>query len=393
MNVIWTVLKKECVDNIRDRRTILSSFSLALLGPLAFVAMMTFVLNKALGESDTTVEFTLAGADHAPGLVAYLEGQNTEIEQIDLEPGQDPRVLVTSGAHDLLLVVPEDFAERFENGRSNALALIYDSSELGSAQRRARRVDSLVSTYSRTIGLMRLQLRGVDPSIAQPVSTRTVDVASPAERALMVLTTLPYLILLVAFMGGFYLAIDTTAGEREHGSLEPLLTQPVARSQLVLGKIGATAVFALASLCVFLIAFYFSVPFVPLERIGMSLDVDIVAVLMMLGVMLPLVWFAAALLTVAASFAKSYKEAQTYLSFLILVPTLPVIVAQVSGVEASLPLMMVPSLSQSLLVQDLITSEPITLIEVLISAVSTGVLALGLTWLAILLYRRERILI
>ena len=154
----------------------------------------------------------------------------------------------------------------------------------------------------------------------------------------------------------------------------------------------ATAVFAAASLLVFLIAFYLSVPMVPFEKIGMSLEIGVGAIVMMLVVMLPLVWFAAALLTCAASFAKSYKEAQTYLSFMVLVPTLPVIIPQLSGVDASLPLMTIPSLSQSLLVKDLIVANPLAPMEVVLSIACTSALAALLTWFAVRLYSRERIL-
>ena len=393
MSPIWIVLKKEVVDNLRDRRTLISSFSIALLGPIVFIGLMSFMLTRTLGESEDAVEFTLIGGEHAPGLVAFLEQRNTLISTSTLEPGQDPRTLVTEGDEDLVLIIPEDYAQRFEAGQINTLAAIYDSSELGSARRRAAQVRDLVSAYSRTVGLMRLQLRGIDPSLARPVQVRQVDVASPSERALMVLSTLPYFILLVAFMGGFYLAIDTTAGEREHGSLEPLLTNPVERHQVVLGKILATCVFAGLSLTLFLVGFWLAVPLVPLERIGMSLDVNLGTILAIFCVVAPLIWFAAALLTVAASFARSYKEAQTYLSFLIMVPTLPVIFAQLSGVEPSLALMLVPSLSQSLLISDLISSTPISGAEVALSALCTTLFAAALTWLAIRLYQRERILI
>ncbi len=392
MSPLLTVLKKECLDNVRDRRTLISSFSLALIGPIAFVGLMTFVINRALGESDDPVAFTLLGAEHAPSLVTYLEQQNTEITRRDYPADEDPAALITSGEEDLVLIISDDYAQRYRAGQTNALALVFDSSELGSSRRRASQVRGLVDTYSRTVGLLRLQVRGIDPALAQPIRVRNVDVASPAERALTILSTLPYFILMVAFMGGFYLAIDTTAGEREHGSLEPLLALPVQRSQLVLGKIGATAVFAAASLLVFLIAFYLSVPMVPFEKIGMSLEIGVGAIVMMLVVMLPLVWFAAALLTCAASFAKSYKEAQTYLSFLVLVPTLPVIITQLSGVDASLPLMTIPSLSQSLLVKDLIVANPLAPMEVVLSITCTSALAALLTWFAVHLYSRERIL-
>ena len=227
-----TVLKKECTDNFRDKRTLTSSFSLAILGPIFFVGIMAFVLDRALGESDEAIEFTVVGAQHAPQLMDYLRQQNTNIEEVDAE---EPQLLVTEGEHKLVLVINPDYADRYAQGNVNTLQLVHDSSQLNSTRRDLGTLRSHISQYSQTIGLLRLQLRGLDPSIARPIRTQELDVASPAARALTILATLPYFLVLVVFMGGFYLAIDTTAGEREHGSLEPLLTQPISRTQLVLG--------------------------------------------------------------------------------------------------------------------------------------------------------------
>ncbi|HEY5644578.1 MAG TPA: ABC transporter permease subunit, partial [Pseudomonadales bacterium] len=220
-----------------------------------------------------------------------------------------------------------------------------------------------------------------------------MDTASPAARALTVLATLPYLLVLVVFMGGFYLAIDATAGEREHGSLEPLLCQPVSRSQLVLGKICSASLFSAASLVLFLLSLTIALPFAPLHRIGMSLEIGLVKCLAIFAVTIPLMVFGAAVLTTAASFAKSYKEAQTYLTLVVLVPTLPLILTQLTNVEPSAWLMLVPSLSQSLLIGQLIIGEAIQPGHLVISLLATGLVAAGVVRLAILLYSRERILI
>ena len=182
-----------------------------------------------------------------------------------------PRSL--QGRHDLVLVIRPDYAERFHAGEINALTLIHDGAKLGSSRRQFAQVRDMINRYARTLGLLRLQVRGIDPAITTPLVVQEVDTASPAARALSVLATLPYLLVLVIFMGGFYLAIDTTAGEREHGSLEPLLSQPISRSNLVLGKLFATSLFSAASLLLFLISLAISIPFVPLHRIGMSLDI------------------------------------------------------------------------------------------------------------------------
>lgn len=390
MRGFMTVLRKECTDNIRDRRTIISSFSLALLGPALFVGLMAFVLNTALGTSTDAVVLTVVGSENAPQLVSYLEQQNTEISREELE---NPKQAVIDGSHDLILVIPETYARRFSNGEINSLPLIYDSSSLGKARRNYNQVRDMIRRFAQGIGFLRLQLRGVDPSITAPVLVQEVDTASPAARALTILATLPYLLVLVIFMGGFYLAIDTTAGEREHGSLEPLLSQPTSRTQLVLGKITATSIFGAMSLILFLASLAVAVPFVPLHKIGMSLEISLGASVGIFLVALPLIFFAASLLTVVASFAKSYKEAQTYLTIVILVPTMPLIIAQLLGVEASTSLMLVPSLSQSTLISALIIGEPVEWLHLVVSAITTGTLGAGLAWLAISLYRRESILI
>lgn len=384
------VLLKECRDNLRDRRTIVSSLSLALFGPVLFAALMTLVLDTTLGESREPFQLTVAGAGHAPGLVDHLQRQNVEIVPVETDT---PKALVESGTHALVLVIDADYAQRFAAGDINALALIYDSSHMGATRRNALLVRQYVQAYAQKIGSLRLQLRGLDPKILAPVVVEEVDTATPAARALSLLATLPYLLVLVIFMGGFYLAIDATAGEREHGSLEPLLAQPISRPQLVLGKIAAAAIFSALSLALFLASLAVSLPFVPLHKVGMSLSLGLGAAARIFLFCLPLVLFAAALLTVVASFARSYKEAQTYLTGVILVPTLPLVVTQLMNLDPGAWLMLVPSLSQADLVTAAIRGETAPWLHVAASIAGTGALTAALAWLAVRLYRRERILV
>jgi len=304
----------------------------------------------------------------------------------------DPKALVASGDYDLVLVIHDDYADRYMQGITNSLTLAHDSSELSSTRQQLMKLNAMLYRYSRTIGMLRLQLRGVDPSISLPIVTQELDIASPAARALTVLASLPYFLVLVIFMGGFYLAIDTTAGEREHGSLEPLLSQPAGRSQLVLGKIVATSVFGAVGLVLFLISLYIAVPFVPFERLGMALEIGVWQLLGVFFVSLPLIFFAAALLTVVASFAKSYKEAQTYLTLVILVPTLPLIFAQLTNVDATLSTMFVPSLGQAGLMADLIKGDSVPALNVAVSMIMTGLWGAALALIATRLYQREGIL-
>ncbi|MBX3706418.1 MAG: ABC transporter permease [Pseudomonadales bacterium] len=390
MNGFLVVLAKECRDNIRDRRTLVSSLSLAVLGPALFAALMGLVLDTTLGEAREPFTLAVSGAVHAPGLMQHLERQNVTLERIEVD---DPQGAVAAGAHSLLLVIDADYPERFAAGEINALALYYDSSGMGTTRRNAMLTRQYVSAYSQKLGVLRLQLRGVDPKILTPVVVQEFDTASPAARALTLLATLPYLLVLVIFMGGFYLAIDATAGEREHGSLEPLLSQPVSRVGLVLGKIGAASAFSALSLALFLTSLALSLPLVPLHKVGMSLELGLVDAAVMFALCLPLVVFAAAMLTVVASFARTYKEAQTYLTVVILIPTLPLIVTQVMNLRTEGLLMLVPSLSQASLVAAAIRGEALAWGDVALATLGTLLGAAALTALAVAMYRRERILV
>jgi sodium transport system permease protein len=395
MRGLAVVLLKECRDNVRDRRTIISSLSLAVLGPALFAALMTLVLNTTLGEAREAFPLAVAGAEHAPGLVAYLERQNVEVTRIptDHDDRSPVRERVERGEYELILAIDADYPDRFAAGEVNSLALIYDSSGMGTTRRNALLTRQYVQAYAQKLGSLRLQLRGIDPKILAPVIVEEIDTASPAARALSLLATLPYLLVLVIFMGGFYLAIDATAGEREHGTLEPLLSQPVSRLQLVLGKIAAAGLFSALSLALFLASLALSLPFVPLHKVGMSLALDAGDALLMFLLCLPLVLFAAALLTVVASFARSYKEGQTYLTGVILVPTLPLIVTQLTSLETNTWLMLIPSLSQADLVTAIIRGESLLWPHVAASVAGTAALAALLAWMAVWMYRRERILI
>jgi sodium transport system permease protein len=388
MNPFLTVLAKECTDNIRDYRSLFSSLSVALLGPLLVVGLLIFVLDKTLRDFEEPIAFTLMGADHAPNLVAYLRANNTRIDQ--REPVEDPSTLIKSGEAEIILVIQPNYGERYTEGQQNQLVLFFDSSSYSSGRRNLTTLDQLIERYSDTIGMLRLRYAGIQPGLTGPIKTRKIDVSSPADRALMIFSSIPYLLMLVIFTGCFYLAIDATAGEKERGSLEPLLTQPISRFQLVLGKVIAASSFSLLNLTIFVISLYFALQLVPFERIGMSLELNLLQLLMIIAVTSPLTLFAASLLTVVSAFSKSYKEAQTYLSFVIIIPTLPLIITQIVGIEPSLGSMFVPSLGQAILTSQIIKGEAISYTYVLLSVGATLSMALLFLLQAIKMYQKEQ---
>jgi len=198
--------------------------------------------------------------------------------------------------------------------------------------------------------------------------------------------------LITMLMGGMYLAIDATAGERERGSLEPLLTVPVRRAQLIYGKILATCAYMTLSLALTVTAFAVVLRFVGLERFGMSVNFGARVALEVILLTLPLVPLGAALMTLVAAYTRSYREAQTWLALVLLVPTLPLAFAGLMGVRPHLSLMAVPSLSQHFLITSLLRAEPLPPPWVALSVGATLALAALLIAAAGGLYRREALL-
>ena len=235
-------------------------------------------------------------------------------------------------------------------------------------------------------------MRGIDPLVLRPLAERDIDVSTPASRSVLSLGTLSYLVLLTMLMGGMYLAIDATAGERERGSLEPLLTVPVRREVLIFGKILATCAYMTLSLVLTVAAFAVMLRFTGLERFGMSVNFGPRVALEVVLCCLPLIPAGAALMTIVAASTRSYREAQTWLGLVLIVPTLPLAFAGVMGLRAQLALMAVPSLSQHFLITSLLRNEPVPLAYLALSVGSTLALAVLLLAIAGGLYRREALL-
>ncbi len=387
---LMTVFNKEVHDNLRDRRTLLSAlFFGPLFGPIFFAVIMSISLELAISDSEQALEIPVAGADNAPNLVRFLAQNN--LDPKPLSPGASARQLVSSGEQPMVLVIPDGFADQFKAGRPALLQLVTDQSDRDTAKD-VLRVSSVLESYQTRISLLRLQARGINPSVALPVLISEVDVSTPSARSVLVLGMVTYFLFFATLMGGLYLAIDSTAGERERGSLEPLLTLPVSRASLLGGKLAATCAFMTLSLLLTLLAFAVSLSYIPLEQVDMSANFGWDVVLRAFLLVLPFVFFGASLLTLVASFTRSYKEAQSYLSFVLLVPTLPIVFAGLYALESTAVLMLVPSLGQHLLITELMKGEALNLAHAAISALSTLGLGGLLAITAGRLYGRESIL-
>lgn len=384
----WTVVCKELLDNARDHRTLASALLFGpLFGPIMFAVLISVIISQTVADVDSPLELPVIGAEHAPNLMAFLERNGVRVQEGPADLAE-AREAVRTGVKDVVLLIEPAYGERFEQGLSARVQLVQDQS----AQRAARNVGrarSVLNAYSGQMRALRLQARGVNPQVLQPIVIDDIDVSTATGRASLLLGMMTYFLLASMLMGGLYLSIDATAGERERGSLEPLLTLPVTRSTLLLGKIAATCCYMLLSLAITLLAFSIALSFVSLEALGMSANFGPRVVLLGFVLMAPFVLLGAALMTLVASFTKTYKEAQTYVGVLIVVPTLPILFAAFLAVKPSAALMTIPSLSQHLLMTAVIRNEPIDVNFVVISMVSTLALGALVTWLATLFYRRE----
>lgn len=391
MRAILTVFRKEVLENLRDRRVIFSAFFFGvLLAPALFALTTTMVSNRAVRDQERPLQLPVAGSAQAPNLLRFLRENGVEVEAVDYDAEQAIRA-VRANKHEYVLVVPASYGKQLQAGEPAALDLVVDTSNSRAtgATARARR---LLESYGRQLASLRLLVRGVSPEVIQPVDVRTVDIATPAGRSLLILGMMTYFCLTSMLVGGFYLAIDTTAGERERGSLEALLALPVSRGSLILGKIMATAAFMAASLLLTLAAFSVALSFVPLEGLGMSANFGAGVVLAIFGVMAAFLPLGAGLLTVVASFTRSNREAQTWLSVVLLIPIAPIMFAVVSGTKPTPLLMAIPSLSQHLLATQLLRGDPIDPLHVIISAGTTLAIGAALILGAVGLYRRDAIL-
>jgi sodium transport system permease protein len=390
VQALFIVFCKEFLDNLRDRRTLFSALLLGpLFGPLLFGLMVSLMLKQSVVESDEPLQLAIAGSENAPGLTRFLEAQSV-LEKVNLSESE-AREAVRRGTIAVLALVPKDYPKLFASGSPAPVLLFFDSSD-SQTRKLADRARRVFAAYGSTIGQLRLQVRGVNPLIAAPVAVNDIDVATPAGRAVVVLGFMTYFVLFALLMGGLYLAIDSTAGERERGSLEALLSLPVPRASLVGGKILATCAFMSISLALSLSAFVLVFRFVPLDRIGMSANLGWVTALRFFAICLPFIPLGAALMTLVASFTRTYREAQTYLTTVLLVPTLPIVFASIYSLKTQRSLMFIPSLSQHLLMTSILKDEAVPLVDVMVSAAAALAVAAAMFWLTTRQWRRETML-
>ncbi|MES2313585.1 MAG: ABC transporter permease [Pseudomonadota bacterium] len=384
-----TVFLKEVKENLRDRRTLISAFLTGpLLGPVIFVMLINVTLNRELDKAEKQLPVPVIGAEYAPNLLDALRAGG-------VVPGAavaDPAQAVRKQDADVVLRIASNYGKAWRKGEPVQVELFYDSSQRD-ANTSVERVTRLVESYARQQGAMRLVARGMSPSAAWPLQVAKRDQATPQSRAVLMFAMLPYFFVITIFMGGMYLAIDLTAGERERQSLEPLFANPVPRWKILCGKLAAIGVFSTTSLLISLLAFAVVGQFIPAEKIGMELDLGVRFAAYVLLLMLPLVLLLSALQSMVAAFAKSYREAQTYLSLLMLVPLIPSALLSFMPIKAQAWMYAIPLLGQNLGIMQLLRGDGVSAEQIGLCLAGSLAAALIAILATIQLYRSERLAI
>lgn len=388
MGTMLAVMRKELRDISRDRRTLVLAL---LLGPLLYPVLMLGIgklgENRAKTELEKVLEVPVIGADRAPNLVAFLATRGIKA----VPPPKDLDAAIARQDVDVALSIDADFNRHWREGNAAKIEIIADSTRRAADIPMAR-LRSALEGYRDQVGVLRLLARGIDPGITKPLAIGNRDLASTeAKRGALAAALLPYLLILTSFLGGAYLIMDATAGERERQSLEPLLATPSARSSIVSGKIAAACAMGIASLLLTLLAFKLSAQFA--SGSGQAIDVGFMAMGKMLLVLLPMLFIGTSLLTFLSAAAKSMKEAQSHMMWLMLLPMVPTIMLMVNPLKEQLWQYTVPFLAQNQLLLKVIRAEAIPM-QVWGVYLAAGFGLAALLWFAaVRRYHQERLAI
>ena len=366
-NLIKVVAHKELLDGCRDRRALMSALTFPLLGPLMITVMLSVISSEE--EIEGPLEIPVIGVEHAPNLIRFLEEQGVLLEPPTEAMRTDPHEVVRTGEEAIIVEISGDYAEDFQEGLPAKVTLIADESKR-STQVTMSRLSGILGAYNSRVGQLRLLARGVSPQVLSPLTIHKEDLATPQTRASNILEMIGMFLIMAAFGCNMYIAIDATAGERERGSLEPLLLQPIHARVLVLGKWLSTVVFGLIGGMLTLICLSLAMHQLPLENLGLRLVLGINESIQLMYIAMPLILFAGAAQLLLATIAKSFKEAQTYLSATMLLPMLPGLFASMKPMEPSLWMAAVPALGQQVMTSMVLRGETVGLGYL---GISTGV--------------------
>jgi sodium transport system permease protein len=357
----WIVYRKELTDALRDRRTLLTVLlSSVAIGPLVLVLVSILVARIEQRAEERTL--VVQGIERAPTLRNFIERQTYTIRPA---PADHEQQLRDSRLGDPVLVIPPEFEAGLARGEAPLLELL-SSAANQRAETGTGPVLRLLQAFNQEQATLRLALRGVAPATLEVVRVEQRDLADPATRAARLATMVPFFVLMAVLYGAMNAALDTTAGERERGSLEPLLMNPASRTALVLGKWGAVASVGM------LIAVLSCLSFLPgqwllrSEALAAMFRYGIGEALAFIALLLPLAGALAALLMAIAIRCKTYKEAQANATVVVLGVSLLPLVTLLNQEGAAPWHLWVPALAQTTLMGRVLKGETLPWADVLV---------------------------
>jgi sodium transport system permease protein len=382
---VGVVYRKEVRDALRDRRTALMVFVASILtGPLTLILMAQFL--SGLEEKASILKVRIAGEEHAPALVNFLQRNDVEIEAAPA----DYEKKIREGRLDAVIVVPEDFDERFIAGDSAKVEIVFDDSRAESSPA-IRQAERLLRGVNRESGTLRLVARGVSPDLVEPVKVEHVNTATPRQKGAFMLYLVAMFAILSPLLGGMTVAIDSTAGERERGSLEPLLAPPVPPGSLVTGKWLAAWTFASVVAILTLTGFVVAATFYAQKKIAATLTFGWPELAQFVAVTVPFAAMTSALQMLICTYGRSYREAQTYVSYLATVASFVPVIVLFSGLKDAFWQLTVPVLAQQMVLSRVLRGDVLAREDYIVPALVSFALAALCIYAVARLLRQERI--
>jgi sodium transport system permease protein len=384
-STFW-VFRKELADALRDRRSWMIALVISMLsGPVVFTLMSSFI--SGIEEKARAREVVIAHPERAPTLVNFIQRQGATVTPA----APDYEASLRAGTLQNGVLVPsEDFEGMLARGESVPIELVFDDSH-ERAQPMVRTASALVNAFNREAGTLRLIARGVSPQLLAPLELQEKNLAPSQARGAQLLFIVPWAALIVAVFGALSVAIDVTAGERERGSLEPLLMNPVPVASIVLGKWAVVMSYSVVIVLLTMTGFLVSMRFISSETLSALMQLHWREVAIFLVVLLPFAALMAAVNMLAATFGRSFKEAQTYVSYITMAVQFAALVPVFLTVRDAFWQLLVPSVAQLSVLMKTLRGEPLTTLHLLVPAA----VCLGGTLVCLLLQahllRREQI--
>lgn len=363
----WVVFRKELRDTLRDRRTLVAMVVVpVLVFPLLMIGMTKFSQSRAAEAREKVLAIAVSDPGGASGVAEHLRGE-PGIEVTEVQDAAGLPEQVRSEAFDAAIVVPHGFDALLELSRPAPIQLLHKTSDDFNIPR--RRVEDALARFEQKLLDQRLRSFGIDPLTLDPIDLQKHDVASTREVFGKLLGgLLPYMFIIFCFTGGMYPAIDLAAGEKERGTLETLLSSPASRLQIALGKFAVVTLTGFTSALLATASMYVSVrqgiEGIPPEILAAVQSVIAPGTIaLVLALLLPLSVFFAAVLLMLSLYARSYKEAMSVISPLMIVVVVPAAIALAPGVRLGLVTALVPVLNVSLATREIVagTAEPLHL--------------------------------